>query len=96
MQFRLLQVRLELDFTDLTYLNKIRNDKKVNDFKDWERDHTKLELVYKKIPIEHTIYKDPDSDKLVAQFYNKDYFKLTYKDYLKIKRQYVRLLSFVN
>lgn len=87
---------LELDFTDLTYLNKIRNDNKVNDFKDWERDHTKLELVYKKIPIEHTIYKDPDSDKLVAQFYNKDYFKLTYKDYLKIKRQYVRLLSFVN
>lgn len=87
---------LELDFANVTYFSKTRNEQKVNDFKDWAKDHTKIEFMYEKFPIEHTIYKDPNSNKLVGQFHNKEHYKLTYDNYLKIKRQYIRLLSFVN
>ena len=87
---------LKMEFSDITEKIRARGGKKLNDFNNWERDHTTALLHSNKYPYNQVFYKDETSDNIIVEFPNETNNTLSFQEFQELKKDYVAILSFLN
>jgi hypothetical protein len=88
---------LKIEFSDFTEKIRARGGEKMEDFDNFERDHTTTNLVHKQCPYSQTYYKLSEKENdIIVEFTDENSNKLTYDKYLELKDYYISALSFIN
>lgn len=84
---------MKLEFSDLTstFHHRISYDQKTNGM---EADHTGAQLVVEQIQYSQIFRKSSKNDNIVVEFHGQN--RLLYNEFIKFKKDYVALLSFLN
>jgi len=94
---------LKMEFSDLTQITKERNGEKINDFNDWDRDHSNVMMPYHHSTnggnFKLTFFKKDDSKNIIVAFpnYKNHNPEIVYYDaYEEFRKDFIYFLSFLN
>jgi hypothetical protein len=93
---------LKMEFAHHTSIEKYRNGGKVEEFFNFDFDHTSCAMTINFSQTEGNYYKliftqNPKNENIVIDFSeHKGYNRLTYKNYLQFKNTFLSFLSFIN
>jgi hypothetical protein len=93
---------LKIEFSDITFNNKVRGGEKVNEFNDFERDHTSCLLIFNgdEYSCNHfkaIFYNHRETENIVVDFTKAPYpNNLKFDTYSNFKRDFIYFLSFIN
>lgn len=88
---------LKTEFTDVTDNKMYRNGIVVNEFSDYTRDFSNINLKTIKSSYNLNLIKSKENENdVVVEFISKDNGLLHYSEYIEFKQDFIKLLSFIN